>query len=77
MNKERRERLENLMGQLSTIKDEIDELKNAEQEAFDNLPESLQGGESGQKMEGNVEILDEALDSLTEVDEALQGLVSA
>lgn len=76
MNKERRKKLEDLLGQLSTIKDEIEELKEAEQEAFDNLPDSLQQGERGQGMEGNVEILEDTVGSLEEIDERLQEIVS-
>lgn len=75
MNKERRKRLEDLMGQLSTIKDEIEELRDAEQDAFDNLPESLQAGERGEQMEGNAEILDDVADLLAQIDESLNEIV--
>ena len=75
MNKERRKKLEDLLEQLSTIKDEITELAAAEQEAFDNLPESLQEGERGQQMEGNVEILEDAVGNIEEIDEWLQEIV--
>lgn len=75
MNKERRKRLEDLMGQLSTIKDEIEELRDAEQDAFDNMPESLQAGERGEQMEGNAEILDDVADLLAQIDESLNEIV--
>ncbi len=38
----------------------LEEVKDEEQEAHDNLPESLQYGERGEEMEGFIEMLDES-----------------
>lgn len=42
----------------------LEELKDAEQEAFDNLPESLQYSERGEAMQSYIENLEYAYDNL-------------
>lgn len=39
----------------------IDEVRDDEQESYDNLPESFQEGESGEKMQLVIDTLDEAM----------------
>lgn len=63
------------MGQLSTIREEFDELRDAEQDAFDNLPESLRAGERGVQMEGNIDALDEVAVWLEQIDDSLQEII--
>lgn len=77
MNKERRAKLVDLRDRLTGIKSEIEEVKDAEQDAFDNLPESLQASERGQIIEGNVEIMFDVLEYLEQTDESLSGLLDA
>ena len=69
MNKDRRKRLEALSGRLEDVRtelqdiiDEIDAIKEEEQEAYDNLPESLQESERGCTMQENIDSLDYAID---------------
>jgi len=59
MNKARRNRLEKLIGELVEVRED-------EQEAFDNLPESLQSGERGEAIESAIDSIEEAMDALTE-----------
>lgn len=49
MNNERRQRIRKLIEQLETINSEIEELRADEQDAFVNMPESLQSSERGDK----------------------------
>ena len=42
MNKQRRKAIVELHEQISTIMEQLDALKDEEQEAYDNTPESLQ-----------------------------------
>ncbi|MGL4174181.1 MAG: hypothetical protein ACRCTR_08970 [Actinomycetota bacterium] len=74
MNKDRRRRIEEICGQLDTIREAIDELVDEEREAFDNMPESLQESERGQASEQAAGSLDSARDA---VDEALGSLEEA
>lgn len=64
MNKQRRKKLESLAEQIRVVKDELEELRDEEQTAHDNLPDSFQEGEQGSRMESCIENLDEAIDDL-------------
>lgn len=71
MNKTRRKQLEKIAAQIEELEDQISELCNQEQEAFDNLPESLQYGDKGgimteaiDEMEGVVSELSDLRDRL-------------
>lgn len=55
MNEDRRKRIFDAAAELEAVKEE-------EQEAFDNMPESLQGGEKGQAMEAAIEALEESVE---------------
>jgi transposase len=77
MNKERRARLVDLRERLTAIKAELEEVKDGEQDALDNMPESLQEGERGQVMSGNVEIMYDVIDYLDQSDESLSSLIDA
>lgn len=57
MNKDRRARLQELVEALACIQEE-------EQEAFDNMPESLQESERGEAMQEAIDAMDEAKDAL-------------
>ena len=46
----------------------MEELWEEEQESFDNLPEGLQEGEKGERMQENIDALEEFLDNLEETD---------
>lgn len=75
MNKTRRTALDKLASQLDELKGKVDdirsqleELKDEEQEYFDNMPESLQGGDKGSVAEAAVDALDSAVQSLETID---------
>jgi hypothetical protein len=64
VNKARRKAIEDLRAKLEAIKEELELVQEQEQEAFDNLPESLQGAERGQHMETCIDQLGYAADSI-------------
>ena len=64
MNKKRRKQLEGVAGQIEVQRVLLEELRDEEQDAFDNMPESMQQAEKGQKMEEAISSIDSALDSL-------------
>jgi uncharacterized membrane protein len=73
MNKDRRKRLGALEARLTAIVTDLDEIKidlgdirDEEQESFDNLAEGLQASENGQNMEQVVEYLTESVDAIEE-----------
>lgn len=71
MNRERRERLEEISGKLDELILELESLYDEEEEALENLPENLSESEQAEKMQEAIENLDtarcsakEALDSV-------------
>lgn len=50
MNKVRRKRLAEALDLISQAKDILEEVKDEEQDAFDNLPENFQYGERGEPL---------------------------
>jgi len=78
MNKERRKQVSEIADRIKTLKTMAAEIKEAiecirddEQEYFDNMPESLQGGEKGDAAQEFISACDEvssALDSVDDID---------
>lgn len=64
MNKERRDRLSDVIASLEEAKDLLEEVKNDEQDAFDNMPVGLQCSERGSKMEDYIELMEDAGDQI-------------
>lgn len=74
MNAERRKAIDELLKIAEHVKeildgknhpplaDRIRELRDEEQDAYDNMPESLQDGEAGEKATESIEALDTAAD---------------
>ena len=74
MNRERRKRLEKAVELLKQAMEIIENARDEEQEAVDNLPESIKDSECGENMESYIDLLDaadgsiyEAIDSINDV----------
>ncbi len=63
MNSNRRKQIEKIFEKLSELSEQIEAIKDDEQEAFDNIPESLKDGERAQESEASIDLLDEAMES--------------
>lgn len=74
MNKSRRLRIDALISKLEAIAEEIEVLKDEEEDAFYNLPDSLQYGEKGEAMEDAITNLD---DAFTYINDAIDYLTEA
>jgi uncharacterized coiled-coil DUF342 family protein len=72
MNKDRRKAVDELRGQIETIKFGIEELQNQEQDYYDNMPEGIQCGEKGDKAQEAIDALESAVASMDEVVEYLE-----
>lgn len=59
MNKERRKRLQKVFDMIDEAQQIISDVKDEEQESYENLPENFQYGEKGEEMQGYIEMLDE------------------
>lgn len=76
MNKQRRNEILTQVKALGEVRKNLESIKDAEQAAFDNLPESLQFSEKGELMEENISNLEEILSSIDEIETALEDLTS-
>ena len=68
MNKSRRKQIQEALSLIEKAYDLLTDAKDEEEEAFDNLPESLQESERGMTMQDNVDNLDTAVTSLEEIE---------
>lgn len=64
MNKVRRKELARVVDLLDQARDLLEIIRDEEQEAFDNLPESIQCSERGETMEDYISTMEEMLDYL-------------
>lgn len=60
MNAAQKKRVSELADQHSAIMDEIEQIKNDEEEKYDNLPEPFQDGEQGERIQEGIDTLDDA-----------------
>jgi glutathione S-transferase len=74
MNKERRKELARILEALGPLETDLESLAQQEREAFDNMPEGLQGSENGQKAEAAAEALETAHSELSSLMEELRAL---
>lgn len=74
MNMQRRKRIEKAGRQLEELLEEITAIQEEEQEAYENLPESLQGSERGETI---FEAADNLASSVYNLEEANEYLAAA
>lgn len=77
MNKARRKQLEEIVNALEEQKFTIESVCEEEQEAFDNLPESIQYSEQGETMESDISDMVDAVSDLENVISSLQKIIDA
>lgn len=73
MNNNRRERIRKLISSLEDLSNELDEILSEEQEAFENMPESLQDSERGEQSQEAINALESAslADTISYLEEAI------
>ena len=64
MNKARRKEIARAITLMEQAREILEEVRDGEQEAFDNMPESLQYSERGEAMEEYIYTLEEKLEAL-------------
>lgn len=77
MNKSQRKDLVDFMKQIYEILTKLEEMKDIEQDKFDNLPENIQYSDKGQKFEDNVEALDNIIDLLNDATDSLSDIINS
>ena len=72
MNKARRKEIERIFNILSECMTDLDAVRDEEEEALYNLPESLQESTKGDEMQENIDDLDNIVSDLSDVIEELE-----
>lgn len=72
MNKVRRKELQNLFDIISEAQEQLEALRDEEDEYKENIPENLQGSERYEIAEAAVDALDSALDSLQDALDSIE-----
>ena len=67
MNRDRRKRLRQVIDQGNQLLDQLRQIQAEEQEALDNIPESLQLTDRYGDMETAIDLLEEAADNLEDL----------
>ena len=75
MNRERRKRLEAAKEKLEEAYFELEAIKDEEQEAYDNTPESLQQTERGEAMQNAIDTIDDAMNDVEYAKDKLEELL--
>lgn len=71
MNKARREAISKLAERIEEIRGEVETLRDEEQDYFDAMPESLQGGEKGELAVEAINAIEDAIAALEEASSQL------
>jgi len=75
MNKQRRKALEKALEMLDEAYSVIENVRDEEQEAFDNMPEGLQASERGEQMEEYISILEDATYNIDDIRDQITEIV--
>lgn len=71
MNAKGRKEVEALIGRIAQIREELELIRESEQEKFDNLTEGLQVSALGEKLESVIDSLDNAISSIEDTESSL------
>lgn len=71
MNNDRRKSIDKIISALEGLLSDAETIRGEEQDAFDNMPESLQQGEKGDKAQEAISNLEEAISSIESARDAL------
>ena len=79
MNEARKKEVKAIIRKLMVLRDHLENIKDEEQESFDNLPDGFKESERGRVREAEVEeavdALDEALDAFDELADQLDEII--
>lgn len=65
----KKQRYLKIQERVAVLFNDLDQLRDEMQEAYDNMPESLQDGVNGEKMYARIEAVEEQLNNLEEITE--------
>jgi ribosome recycling factor len=72
MNNERRKMIAATGRMLEEAKADLETARDEEQDYYDNMPESFQGGDKGDTAQNSIDALEEAINAMDEVIDAAE-----
>lgn len=72
MNRTRRKRLGEALYKCSEILEILQEVKQEEEDAYENLPESFRDGDRGEEMQNYIEMIEEAVEYIEEAQSVIE-----
>jgi hypothetical protein len=72
MNKQRRKTIDLIRAALDEQREHLEQVRDDEQEAYDNLPEAIQAGATGEKAQEAITALGDAVSSLEQISADLE-----
>jgi flagellar biosynthesis chaperone FliJ len=72
MKKQRRKEIQRVIDAITPLRDDIETLKGQEEDYYDNMPENMQLGEKGDKVQDAINNFEQALDSADNVIASLE-----
>lgn len=76
MNNKRRDRIREVIKKLESCKSELIDIKDEEQQSFDNLPESLQDSDKGETMQDVVDAIDSIDNDMSDIIDSVKELLN-
>lgn len=67
MNKERKQRFQNVISSLEEAKDELTDIQSDEIDALDAMPEGLQASSRGDKMQEWIDFIDDVVSDIEDI----------
>ena len=74
MNKERLKRIASLIESLRPLAENLEAIQEEEQEYYDQMPESFQGSERGERSADAIDALETSTSELNAIIESLEGI---
>lgn len=74
MNKQRRKQISDIRDRLADLIIDLEAVRDAEQEYYDAMPESIQGGAKGARAQEDIDSLDAAAVDVQNASEQLMGM---
>ena len=75
MNKKQRKQLQDLCDKAEELKQDVEMIRDDEQDKIDNLPDSLQGSSKEDEYQEGIDALDEIINSLDDVIDKFQEVI--
>lgn len=76
MNKDRRTRLEEIANRINEIISDLEEIRDEEENAYENLPESLQESVRGQELQEKIDGMNDMLDNMEYIPTQINELIA-